>query len=101
MRLSIVCQSVIADVGCVAIDHSAKRQSTGSVPGMTALVEDTLPIERAEDSWCRRFVLRSFLYYDSWRILCGLVKTLVYHTLGTLMPYPSEDPPRAGWFLPD
>jgi hypothetical protein len=23
-----------------------------------------------------------------------LVKTLVYHTLGTLMPYPSEDPPR-------
>jgi hypothetical protein len=23
-----------------------------------------------------------------------LVKTAVYHTLGTLMPYPSEDPPR-------
>ena len=23
-----------------------------------------------------------------------LVKTLAYHTLGTLMPYPSEDPPR-------
>jgi hypothetical protein len=23
-----------------------------------------------------------------------LVKTVVYHTLGTLMPYPSEDPPR-------
>jgi hypothetical protein len=22
------------------------------------------------------------------------VKTLVYHALGTLMPYPSEDPPR-------
>jgi hypothetical protein len=29
------------------------------------------------------------------------VKTLVYHTLGTLMPYPSEDPTLAGWFLPD
>jgi hypothetical protein len=22
------------------------------------------------------------------------VKTVVYHALGTLMPYPSEDPPR-------
>jgi|GEM_PF-3215704 len=30
-----------------------------------------------------------------------LVKTVVYHTLGTLMPYPSEDPTRAGWFLLD
>jgi hypothetical protein len=31
-----------------------------------------------------------------------LVKTLVYHTLGTLMPYPSEDPPRLlKAFLPD
>jgi len=27
------------------------------------------------------------------------VKTLVYHTLGTLMPYPSEDPPRDGGFF--
>jgi hypothetical protein len=24
---------------------------------------------------------------------------LVYHTLGTLMPYPSEDPPRVSVFL--
>jgi len=23
-----------------------------------------------------------------------LVKTAVYHAMGTLMPYPSEDPPR-------
>ena len=23
------------------------------------------------------------------------VKTVVYHALGTLMPYPSEDPPRS------
>jgi len=29
------------------------------------------------------------------------VKTAVYHALGTLMPYPSEDPTHAGWFLPD
>ena len=39
------------------------------------------------------------LYCDSWRILCGLVKASVYHTLGTLMPYPSEDPPRVSVFL--
>jgi hypothetical protein len=24
-----------------------------------------------------------------------LVKTAVYHAMGTLMPYPSEDPPRS------
>jgi hypothetical protein len=30
------------------------------------------------------------------------VKTLVYPTLGTLMPYPSEDPPMpVGFFLID
>jgi len=52
---------------------------------------DLLAVHDADD-WSRV----QFQYYDCWRILGGLVKTAVHHLLGTLMPYPSEDPPRAG-----